>query len=400
MTPRNLIYVGFVLTMAMPLMQSCETLWPVEPAENSLLDGPMEGLTGEQLAQFHRGDEAFGEVFTANMGLGPLFVANQCASCHVGDGKGHPFVGFTRFGQPDTAGNIFLHMGGPQLQHKALPGFSPEVLPAGASNTFLIAPSVTGLGLLDAVSDADLLAMADPNDLDGDGISGKPHWIDLPSYTVLRPNAVLRNGRSIGRFGKKGAAYDLLHQTANAYNQDMGITSLFEPVDVASGLEIDPEVATNAVHDVVAYLRMLKAPIARNQDDAAVMAGKQLFVSIQCEACHTAELHTGYSPIAALNNQTFYPYTDQLLHDMGSGLDDGYTEGYAETSEWKTPALWGLGLSMDAQGGNLYLMHDGRATTIEAAILAHGGEASASSMLYQQLSPSEQDQLMAFLMSL
>ena len=398
MNAKRMIHWGLLL--AVPLMQSCETLWPVEPEENHLLDGPMEGLSGTQLAQFHRGDEAFGEVFTSDLGLGPLFVANQCSSCHVGDGKGHPFVGFTRFGQSDTSGNQMLHLGGPQLQHKSLPGFQPEQLPSGASNSYLIAPAVTGLGFLDAVSDADLVALADPNDLDGDGISGKPHWVDLPSYAALRPNALLRNGRGIGRFGKKGAAYDLLHQTVNAYSQDMGITSLFEPMDLASGLEIDAEVAANVVHDVVAYLRMLKAPIARNQDDTDVKAGKQLFVSIQCEACHTEELHTSYSPIAALSNQTFHPYTDQLLHDMGSGLDDGYTEGYAETAEWKTPALWGMGLSVNAQGGNIYLMHDGRATSIEEAIVAHGGEAEVSKLNYQQLSLLEQDQLIAFLMSL
>ena len=379
---------------------SCDKTMPYIPKENELLDGPIDGLsTGEQ-AQFLKGDEAFGEVFTIEKGLGPVFVANQCATCHPGDGRGTPFVRFTRFGQPDTMGNQFLHMGGPQLQHKAIPGFEPEELPAGATSTDLIAPPVTGLGFLDAVSDQTLIDLSDPNDSNGDGISGVPHWNDIPSYVVLRPNSIENNGKYISRFGKKGAAYDLLHQTSGAYNQDMGITSLFEPIDPYSGLEEDPEVATQTVNDVVFYLKTLKAPLRRDENNPDVIAGEQLFTSIQCAACHTPTLQTGNSSIGVLDNQEFHPYTDLLLHDMGPGLDDGYTEGYAETSEWKTPPLWGLGLSQDAQGGSLFLLHDGRATSIEEAILMHGGEAEQSKNNYSQLQETEKQQLLAFLESL
>lgn len=379
---------------------SCEKTMPYVPQENELLDGPIDGLsTGEQ-AQFLKGDEAFGEVFTVERGLGPVFVANQCAACHPGDGRGTPFVRFTRFGQPDILGNQFLHLGGPQLQHKAIPGFEPEQLPAGATSTNLIAPPVTGLGFLDAVSDQTLIDLSDPNDLNGDGISGVPHWNDIPGYAVLRPNSIENNGKYISRFGKKGAAYDLLHQTSGAYNQDMGITSLFEPIDPYSGLEEDPEVSTQTVNDVVFYLKTLKAPIRRNEDDASVLAGEQLFSSVQCASCHTPTLQTGYSNIEVLNNKEFHPYTDLLLHDMGPGLDDSYTEGFAETSEWKTPPLWGLGLSQDAQGGSLFLLHDGRATSIEEAILMHGGEAEQSKNNYTNLTESDRQNLIAFLESL
>lgn len=379
---------------------SCEKTMPPAPEEHDLLDGPIAGLSTQEQAQFLKGDEAFGEVFTVERGLGPIFVANQCASCHPGDGKGSPFVRFTRFGQPDTLGNQFLAFGGPQLQHKAIPGYQPEQLPSGATSTDLIAPAVSGLGFLDAVSDADLIALSDPNDLDGDGISGRPHWNTIPDYVSLRPNSISQSGRYISRFGKKGAAYDLLHQTSGAYNQDMGITSLFEPIDPYSGLEVDPEVGTQTVHDVVFYLKTLKAPIQRNQDDPDVLAGEQIFSQINCASCHTPTLNTGTSPINVLSNKEFHPYTDMLLHNMGTGLDDGYTEGYALTSEWRTPPLWGLGLSKDAQGGMYFLMHDGRATSIQDAILLHGGEAEQSKNDYNQLSDTEKEMLIKFLESL
>lgn len=382
------------------MLSSCEKTMPKGPEENEVLDGPMEGLNSAEKIIFIKGDEAFGEVFTAESGLGPLFVANQCASCHAGDGKGTPFVAFTRFGQADTNGNTFLDLGAPQLQHKAIPGYLPESFPSGAPMTELIAPSVTGLGFLDAVSDADIIALADENDDNGDGISGRPHWNTIPSYVTLRPNSVENNGRYITRFGKKGGAYDLLHQTAGAYNQDMGVTSLFEPVDPYSGLEEDPEVSTQTINDVVFYLKTLKAPIQRNTDDTEVMAGKELFGQINCSGCHTPSLTTGTSNVNALSNVEFYPYTDLLLHDMGPGLDDGYTEGYALSSEWKTPALWGLGLSQDAQGGMYFLMHDGRANSIEEAILLHGGEAENSKNAYQSLTDTEKSQLLKFLESL
>lgn len=381
-------------------MASCEKFEPASPAEEDILDGPIEGLTFEQNAQFLRGDANVNEVFTSETGLGSVFVASSCISCHAGDGKGSPFTTLTRFGQKDDTGNQFLHLGGPQLQNRAIPGFQPEQIPAGATFSRFTPPAFTGLGYLQFVTDQDILAMADPNDADGDGISGVPSWIDLPNTILPHTNAITNNGKYIGRFGKKASAYDLLHQTVNAYNQDMGITSIFDPIDVYSGLEIDPEVSTQKINDIVAYLKTLKAPIQRQQEDAEILQGKNLFTQIKCASCHKPELQTGYSPISALSYKTFYPYTDLLLHDMGSGLDDGYTEGSAKTSEWRTPPLWGLGLSPASQGGQYFLMHDGRARSIEEAILLHGGEASNSKNLYQNLSQSDRDALIKFLKSL
>jgi CxxC motif-containing protein (DUF1111 family) len=180
----------------------------------------------------------------------------------------------------------------------------------------------------------------------------------------------------------------------------MGIASVFSPVDVYSGLETEPEVSSAKIQNLVFYLRTLKAPIPRNQTDNEVLQGKALFDQINCVACHKSQMKTGYSPISVLSYKTFAPYTDLLLHDMGPGLDDHYTEGSAKTSEWRTAPLWGLGLSKSSQGGQYYLLHDGRAHTIEEAILYHGGEASASKIAYQALSGSAKKALVKFLESL
>jgi CxxC motif-containing protein (DUF1111 family) len=380
---------------------ACEEVIPEAPAENELLDGPMEGLSHAEQAQFLKGDIAFNdEVFTAENGLGPIFVATSCGSCHAGDGKGHPFTSLTRFGQSQPGENPFRHKGGPQLQNRAIPGYEPEKLPEGASFMQFTPPAVTGLGLLAALTDEQILAHADPGDANGDGISGVPNYIVPPDYFIPQWFHQSFDGKYIGRFGKKAAAIDLLQQTVTAYNQDMGITSTFEPVDVHSGLTTDPEVTDQTVRAVVFYLRTLKSPIPREADDAQVLRGKTLFTNIQCGACHIPEMTTPHSDIAALSNKTFHPYTDLLLHDMGPGLDDGATEGLAETFEWRTPPLWGLGLSQDSQGGEYFLLHDGRARSIEEAILLHGGEAEKSKVEFQALTSEEKAALIKFLESL
>lgn len=393
--------VIFVLLTALTAIISCEKLLPKAVDEDQILDGPVEGLTAEQNRRFLDGDIAFNdEVFTKETGLGPLFVANSCGTCHAGDGKGHPFTTLTRFGQSDTISNQFMNRGGPQLQHRSIPGFQPEAIPSGATFSNFTPPANTGLGFLDALPDAILLGLADENDADGDGISGRPNWITVPEYCLIRPSTITRNGKYIGRFGKKAAVYDLFQQTANAYNQDMGVTSTYEHYNTYDGQDSDPEVTNQTVQDVVFYLQTLKAPIPRHQQDEKVNAGKQLFSSMDCDKCHVPELKTGDYPIEALSNKTFFPYSDFLLHDMGPGLDDGYTEGTALTSEWRTPPLWGLGLSRNSQGGNYFLLHDGRAGSIEQAITLHGGEAEQSKNDFIKLSADEKARLIKFLESL
>ncbi len=391
----------FTLLFLCTIVPACDELIPSAPADDQLLDGPVEGLSYEQNRQFLRGDVAFNdEIFTAESGLGPIFVATSCGGCHAGDGKGHPFTTLTRFGQSDESGNTYLDKGGPQLQHRAIPGFQPEQIPGGIAFSKFTPPANTGLGYFELVPDAVILERADPDDLDGDGISGVPNRINLPAYVSPHPDANEQNGKYIGRFGKKAAVYNLLQQTANAYNQDIGITSDFERRDTYSGLETDPEISIQTINDVVFYLQTLKAPIQRNQDQVEIEKGRALFVTIGCESCHRQTLTTATSAIPALSNKTFHPYTDLLLHDMGSNLDDGYTEGSALTSEWRTPPLWGLGLSPNSQGGSYFLLHDGRAKSIKEAIVLHGGEATGSREKFEQLSEQEKETVIRFLESL
>jgi len=395
------LFLMEALTAFVFIYISCSKILPKLPADDEILDGPIEGLTSEQNRRFLRGDVAFNdEIFNQANGLGPLFVNNSCGSCHAGDGKGHPFTTLTRFGQSDTLGNNFLHLGGPQLQHRSIIGFQAEQIPTGATFSNFTPPANTGLGFFEAVTDATLLSLSDEHDANGDGISGRPNWVTVPQYSLIRPGSIARNGKYIGRFGKKALVYDLLQQTVNAYNQDMGINSSYEHISTYTGQDADPEISNQTVQDVVFYLQTLKAPVQRNQNDPDVQAGRQLFINISCGKCHIPEMQTGNHPIAALSNKTFSPFTDLLLHDMGSALDDRYTEGSALTSEWRTPALWGLGLSQNSQGGQIFLMHDGRASSIEQAIALHGGEAQQSRQSFQQLNDSQKAQLIKFLKSL
>ncbi|XAZ82132.1 di-heme oxidoredictase family protein (plasmid) [Fibrella sp. ES10-3-2-2] len=406
MKTTTLLYL--FLSLLIFSLVACEALLPGAPPESNLLDGTLEDLTPEQNARFLAGDRAFREVFTPATGLGPTFVASSCISCHAGDGKGHPFTTLTRFGQADETGNTFMHQGGPQLQNRANPGNTAEAIPSGATFANFMPPANTGLGLLAALTDAQLLANADPTDKNSDGISGVPNWIEPPHFFKAQAVHQPQNGRYIGRFGKKAAAIDLLHQTVNAYKQDMGITSEFDPEDpinyAVSGQAgdgvADPEVSSATVNAVVFYLRTLKIPIQRDADNAAVKAGERVFMALNCGGCHTPEWTTGISDIAALTNKTFRPYTDLLLHDMGRGLDDGYTEGTAKTAEWRTPPLWGLGLSINAQGGQVFLLHDGRARSVAEAIRLHGGEAQTSRTKFEALSAQDRANLLTFLDSL
>src|SRR5690554_4376974 len=192
----KLYIVLFAIISFAGLLYACDKFEPKEPKEEDLLDGPIEGLTYAENARFLAGDIAFNdEVFTVEKGLGPLFNANSCVSCHAGDGKGTPFTALIRFGQTDDTGNQFLHMGGPQLQTKAIPGYQPEKLPAGATWSNFVPPAVTGLGYLQYVTDADIIAMSDPYDLDNDGISGVPNWKELDSYLIPSKDAIEQNGK-------------------------------------------------------------------------------------------------------------------------------------------------------------------------------------------------------------
>lgn len=409
------------LLAALSLLAGCDALLPGAPDSDTVLEGPIDGLTPPQLAAFAAGDGEFARRFGTAEGLGPIFVAASCESCHVGDGKGHPAFNLTRFGRMGPGGFDPLRSeGGPQVQHRAILNYIAEVIPAGVTGVArFTAPAVTGLGLLEAVDDATLLALADSNDGDGDGISGRVQLIAENEFIaqvarlelLLDPEPTRNlpiNGRYIGRFGKKASAINLLHQAVTAYREDMGITSDLIPEDpvnpqvggLAGDHVADPEVASSTVSNVVFYLKTLRPPPRRGAGTAEVLAGEALFAQLGCTRCHVPALTTGPSRIAALDRVTFHPYTDLLLHDMGPELDDQYTEGTALTSEWRTAPLWGLGLAESAQGGSAFYLHDGRARSLRDAIELHGGEAAGSRAGFRQLSPAEQDLLFAFLRSL
>ncbi len=201
---------------------------------------------------------------------------------------------------------------------------------------------------------------------------------------------------------------NLLHQTVTAYHQDMGLTSDLVPEDLfnrqvgtfASDDVPDPEVGSSTVSAVVFYLKTLKPPPRRNPQDPDVLAGEAHFAAVGCAGCHLPTLRTGASPLTPLHQADFHPYTDLLLHDIGTELDDGYTEGIALTSEWRTPPLWGVGLASAAQGGLSHLLHDGRAKSLPEAVEFHGGEGAASRAAFRALSPTQQAQVVRFLESL
>lgn len=396
------------------------------------------------LASFDKhlaGDLAFEQVFVTapavvNPGLGPVFNNNSCVSCHVRNGRSRPAMngdelsGFLiRLSVPGTdphGGPKPVPYYGTQLQTRAIygqereAGFAPQQIEKivtfldGTSQTLMrneyvitdqyapmpadlmtsprVAPAVFGLGLLEAIPEQSLLAIADENDSDGDGISGKPNYV----WNVETQEM------SLGRFGWKALHPTAIQQTADAFHQDMGITnSLFKGescLDQSNCPDTDNEIdIDDEALDVTAfYFQSLATPGMRNYNDEKVLAGKQLFSELKCGSCHTPKHITGAAVIPELENQTIYPYTDLLLHDMGEGLADNRPSFDATGREWRTPPLWGLGL-LPVVNGHSRLLHDGRARTIEEAILWHGGEAATSQRAYTELTPTERAQLLAFL---
>lgn len=284
------------------------------------------------------------------------------------------------------------------------PTYTIENLPYGdlASDVSFsprIANQMIGLGLLEAISEDALLGFADPNDANGDGISGRPNYVW----------DALNNREAMGRFGWKANQPNLIQQAAGAFNGDMGITtSLFSSqsctavqadcVAMASGG--DPEISDEELLLVAFYSGSLAVPAQRNADNAQVQRGEQLFMDAQCSSCHIPETTTGIHPtIPQLSNQTIHPFTDLMLHDMGEGLADGQDNFQASGSEWRTAPLWGIGL-FGTVNGHTYYLHDGRARDLSEAILWHGGEAQASRDAYINLSSADREALLAFLKSI
>ena len=356
------------------------------------------------MAVFLRGDEGFEQAFSPATGVGPIFNNVACAACHSGDGRGRLSNALTRFSR---GSDLALDEGGPQLQDRAIAGAVPEVLPAGVDVSIRLPPPVFGVGLMEAIPVAAILANADPTDTNGDGISGRPNWV-TPAVWVPHTEVGSGSGPQLGRFSRKAQVSSVLQQSVEAYSQDMGITTDFLPVDnvnpqsgastLAHDLVPDPEVSLGTVRAVVDYIRML-APPAPGEDTPSRRFGSTLFDQIGCQNCHVREFTTGDSRISALANARVVLYSDLLLHDMGDALADNRPDGMADGREWRTTPLWGLRLVREFLNGDMFLMHDGRARTVEEAILVHGGEATQVRTAFGALSGEERAALLDFVES-
>jgi CxxC motif-containing protein (DUF1111 family) len=257
---------------------------------------------------------------------------------------------------------------------------------------------ITGLGLLEAIPEETIALLHDPNDLNGDGISGR-------ASVVVDPES---GQQKIGRFGWKATHVSLRHFAAAALRSDMGVTSpVFRTLDCGAQQtdcsSLNPtstELADSDFRLLVAYLQALGAPARRDPTNATVVAGEQIFTSIGCGSCHAPTMNTGHRhPLPEMRGNTIHAYTDLLLHDMGAGLADQLTTNAALNREWRTPPLWGLGMS-EAVSGHARFLHDGRARSILEAILWHGGEAEQAKQRVLQLNATQRNQLLAFLRSL
>jgi CxxC motif-containing protein (DUF1111 family) len=392
----------------------------------------------------------------ARDGLGPIFNAQSCSSCHFEDGRARPPEG-----PDDPERGLLLRLSvpgeapgdapvphpdlGEQVQDRAINGVPPEgtvvITTEERTGTFgdgtgyslaeprydvvdeagrsvlgddvmvspRIAPAMFGVGLLEGVPDEDLEASEDPDDEDGDGVSGRVHRLPDPGSdadTPDSPDAPVEG--VIGRFGWKATVPSVRAQNAAAFVGDIGITSSVHPDQPCTAVEAacaaapgggDPEVSDERLDQVTFYARTLAVPARRDVGAAGTDRGEQLFEQAGCGACHTAEMRTGPSDIPALDRQDIRPYTDLLLHDMGPGLADDRPDGDAEGREWRTPPLWGIGL-VETVNGHTRFLHDGRARNLAEAVLWHGGEAEPARDAFADLSASDRDALVAFLESL
>jgi CxxC motif-containing protein (DUF1111 family) len=361
--------------------------------------------------------------------LGPQFYAASCVACHVNNGRAIPpginvpitnavtKIG-TSTGAPDAllgASLQPLRVGGAgegSIQIRSYTTIDgrygdgtpyqlrkPEYSFVGRTPTnysVRSTPSLVGLGMLEAVPESVILARVDPNDSNGDGISGRAQTVTDPETGQTR----------LGRFGWKAGKARLSHQVASALNTDMGVTTtIFQKPDCGSqqtGCGAEGVKLNNAdLYNMVRYVSLLGVAARRNLADTQAMQGETLFGTAGCVACHTATLTTSARhPFAELRSQTIRPYTDLLLHDMGPGLADNLGEGNASGAEWRTAPLWSIGLTAGVAGGQEAYLHDGRARNLSEAILWHGGEAEASREKFRMMSSSDRAAMLKFLQSL
>ena len=427
---------------------------------------PSSNLSFEDRAQFAIGNGLFRRPWVSSPsstrsadGLGPLYNARSCQRCHLKDGRGHPPVDAN-----DSAVSMLIRLSvpprtaeerallasgrsavipeptyGTQLQDVSVPGLAAEgkirltrtqreAVFEDGTRTILeephyeivdtqygpmdpqvmmsprVAPPMIGLGLLEAIAASDILAGADPDDTNGDGISGRARRVWSSEHGRMM----------LGRFGWKAGSASIVDQSAAANSGDIGISSPLAPAPWGEctqrqqacrsgphGANPDGFEAPASVMDaIVFYTRNLAVPARRAPDEPTVLQGKALFYRIGCTGCHVPKHATRRDwPVQALAGQLIWPYTDLLVHDMGDALADGRPEGNASGREWRTAPLWGIGLTQIVNGHTRFL-HDGRARNLEEAILWHSGEAEAQSTAYRAMQRAERDALLAFLRSL
>lgn len=427
---------------------------------------PSGNITFEDELTFKVGNGLFRKLWVsspsstlASDGLGPLYNARSCQRCHLKDGRGHPPEGLD-----DNAISMFLRVSipadysamaeeiegyiatlpeptyGTQMQDFSLAGHPAEYrlqidyeeievplsggevaslrmpsytaadlgygpLHPDAMLSPRVAPQMIGLGLLEAVPAADILALADPDDADGDGISGRPNIVWSAEF----------DQPMLGRFGLKAGSPTVREQSAGAFAGDIGISSPLFPGAWGEctgaqatcrsaphgdgddrGFEIDAE----GLDLVTFYSRNLGVPARRDVDDPQVLRGKEVFYTTGCTSCHQPTFVTHrLEDRPEQSFQLIWPYTDMLLHDMGPGLADNRPEARATGSEWRTPPLWGIGLT-EQVSGHTYFLHDGRARSLLEAILWHGGEAQSQRDAVVVMSPEDREAMIRFLESL
>ena len=409
----------------------------------------IRNTTSEELSSFFVGNSFFKKDWviapastTARDGLGPFFNSKACATCHFLDGRGRPpryagernhglllrlsITGEGTNGEPLAEPNY-----GGQLQTMAIPSvmkkgdfyISYETIPGQytdgttyelkkpiynltglnygtiAGDVMIsprVAPQMIGLGLLEALSDVQILANEDVLDRNNDGISGKANYV----WDKTKQKKVL------GRFGWKANEPNLRQQNADAFLGDIGITSSINPIE--NCLTGDCQTATNGgtpefedtfLDDLEVYTQTLAPPYRKNASDPTVLRGKSLFYSMKCISCHIPSYITGSHKISALVGQKIFPYTDMLLHDMGEDLSDNRPDFEAEGNEWRTQPLWGIGKIEKINKHTRYL-HDGRARNLEEAVLWHGGEAIQQKNTFLGLDKSDRYAVITFLNSL
>jgi len=388
----------FALAFIQPLAaQRNRAVGPTQPNAGD----PLPSLTAAQLTQFNDGLDEFTEVEDAGDGLGPVFNGRSCAECHLA-----PAVGgtsrrvVTRFGQrTGTAFDALANLGGSLIQERGIGPregsahiFQGEIVPQVAN---VIARRRTtplfGLGFVDATPDSDFFALAQLQSARRrDGIVGR----------VSTAENISAGGNTVGKFGWKAQQPTLFQFAGDAYLNEMGITNPQFPNENCprgncAELAFNPQPALNdtgaGVEALANFMKLLAAP-PRATITSEVNQGEAVFQRIGCDECHVATLHTGSSNITALDHRTYHPYSDFLLHDMGA-LGDGIEQGTAHGRDMRTAPLWGLRFN------NEYL-HDGRAQTLDQAVLQHDGEGRASRDRFAALSEDEKQRLRAFLRSL